>query len=436
MQAKIFHATDHDIDHHQIDKDALYVINRLKDAGFLAYLVGGGVRDLLIKKTPKDFDISTSARPEQIKQLFGRNCILIGRRFRLAHVRFGRKILEVATFRSGENDSDLIIQDNVWGSPEQDVLRRDFTINGLFYDPSNHSVIDFVGGWDDIHKKILRTIGEPQVRFKQDPVRMIRLLKFQARLNFGVLPEVQEALNRCKEELVKSSPARILEEIFKMLESGYSSAFFHLMTQTGLLEHIFPCLMHFMEGKHGKEIFLYLNCTDQINRHSKKLLDRSILTCGMLFPILQREIQSQYLDKKKIPHIGEIMALTSSLIKGFVTSSFSHFPKRNSVAMSFILSMQYRLTPLSGRRHPRPKLMRNKEFELALIFLKIRSCVDSSVQPAYEYWREQYKLIERPTHHERRPHHHARKEAHPTQDDLDDDLDLDIDLDDEEGEEG
>ena len=252
MQAKIFHATDHDIDHHQIDRDALYVINRLKEAGFEAYLVGGGVRDLLIKKTPKDFDISTSARPEQIKQLFGRNCILIGRRFRLAHVRFGHKILEVATFRAGENDSDLIIQDNVWGSPEEDVMRRDFTINGLFYDPTNHSVIDFVGGWEDIHKKVLRTIGEPNVRFKQDPVRMIRLLKFQARYNFEIVPEVQKALTNCKEELIKSSPARILEEIFRMLESGYSSPFFHLMTSNRTARIYFSLFDSFYAGQTWK----------------------------------------------------------------------------------------------------------------------------------------------------------------------------------------
>lgn len=418
MQAKIFHATDHDIDHHQIDKDALYVINRLKDAGFEAYLVGGGVRDLLIKKTPKDFDISTSARPEQVKQLFGRNCILIGRRFRLAHVRFGRKILEVATFRAGENESDLIVQDNVWGTAEKDVLRRDFTINGLFYDPSSHSVIDYVGGWEDIHNRVLRTIGEPCVRFKQDPVRMIRLLKFQARYNFKVIEEAQSALISCREELIKSSPARILEEIFRMLESGYSSTFFHLMTQTGLLEHIFPCLTHFLHGKYGKEIYHYLDIADQINLHSKKPLDRSLLTCCMLFPVFEHELKTQYLDKGQMPHIGEIMLLTTSLIKGFVTSSFSHFPKRNSLAMSFILSTQYRLTPVSGRRHPRPKLMHNREFEMALIFLKIRAFISPKLQEAYEYWREQYKQIIRHIPPEPRAHHHQRPPRHQAQDEF------------------
>lgn len=400
MQAKIFHATDHDIDHHQIDKDALYVINRLKEAGFEAYLVGGGVRDLLIKKTPKDFDISTSARPEEIKKLFGRNCILIGRRFRLAHVRFGRKILEVATFRSGENDSDLIIQDNVWGTPEEDVMRRDFTINGLFYDPSTHSVIDYVGGWEDIHNKVLRTIGDPYVRFKQDPVRMIRLLKFQVRYNFEIVDEVQQALLKCKEDVTKSSSARILEEIFRMLESGYSSPFFHRMTHTGILDHIFPTLTPFLRGKKGTEIYHYMNIADQINLQSKKPLERSILTCNLLFPILEEEVKKLYLDQGKFPHLGEIMLLISSLIKDFLTSSFSHFPKRNSVAMIFILSTQYRLTPLSGRRHPRPSLMRNKEFDLALIFLKIRSFIDPTLKENYHYWREQYHQVRRQNHRE------------------------------------
>src|SRR5262249_1655161 len=154
VKPKIYHAQDHHIDLNLIDPDALYVLDRLRAAGFVAYLVGGSVRDLLVKKMPKDFDISTSALPEQIKALFKRPCILIGRRFRLAHIRFGRKIIEVSTFRTGENVEDLILQDNVWGSPEEDVLRRDFTINGLFYDSADQTVIDYVGGWEDIQEGV------------------------------------------------------------------------------------------------------------------------------------------------------------------------------------------------------------------------------------------------------------------------------------------
>lgn len=411
VKPKVYLATDHDIDHNMLDSDALYVINRLKAAGFEAYLVGGGVRDLLVKKIPKDFDISTSAKPEEIKQLFTRNCILIGRRFRLAHIRFGHKIMEVSTFRSGDNESDLIVHDNQWGTPEEDVLRRDFTINGLFYDPSNHSVIDYVGGWDDIHQKVLRTIGNPDIRFKQDPVRMIRLLKFQARFGFEILPEVNSALLRCKEEIVKSSPARILEEIFRMLESGASSRFFHLMTQSGILELLFPCLTHFLQGKNGSEVYRFLSSADQIHQmNPKRLLDRSILTSCLLFPILEHEIRTQYLDKKTIPHIGEIMILTSTLIKGFVTSSFSHFPRRLSALMGFILATQFRMTPLSGKKHPRPKIFRNKEFEFALKFLKLRSFVHKELYETYTYWRDLYKQNEK--HGERKAHHpsHSHRE--------------------------
>ena len=254
MQPKIYHATDHDIDANAIDQDAVKVIQRLLDAGFSAYLVGGGVRDLLLKKRPKDYDISTSARPEQIKQLFQRQCILIGRRFRLAHIRFGHKIFEVSTFRSGENDSDLIVQDNCWGTPEEDVLRRDFTINGMFYSPSTHTVIDYVGGWEDIHKRILRSIGDPYVRFKQDPVRMIRLLRFLTRTGFTVDADTKGALLQLSHEITKSSPARILEEMLKMLESGYSSPFFHEMFKANLLKPLFPSLTAFLNGNHGKEV--------------------------------------------------------------------------------------------------------------------------------------------------------------------------------------
>ncbi len=226
MHPKIYYASEHDIDSTLVDPDAALVIKKLREAGFSAYLVGGSVRDLLIKKTPKDYDISTSARPEQIKQLFQKNCLLIGRRFRLAHLRFGRKIFEVSTFRTGENHSDLILQDNIWGTEEEDVLRRDFTINGLFYDPASHHVIDYVGGWEDIHQGTLRTIGDPEVRFRQDPVRMLRFLKFRARFGFNIDPLAKKALIHCREEILKSSPARLLEELLQDVRIWSCSPFF------------------------------------------------------------------------------------------------------------------------------------------------------------------------------------------------------------------
>lgn len=406
MHPKIYHATEHDINHGLIDPDAIHVIQKLRDAGFSAYLVGGSVRDLLIKKSPKDYDISTSARPEQIKHLFGRNCLLIGRRFRLAHIRYGHKILELSTFRSGENESDLILQDNVWGTEEEDVRRRDFTINGLFYDPSTHTVIDYVGGWEDIHKGILRSIGDANIRFKQDPVRMIRLLKFRARFGFDIDPDARKALVNCRSEITKSSAARLLEEILRMLESGASASFFNLMNEAGLLELLFSSLAHFLKGKQGKEIYLLLTSADKMNRKNlKSPLDRSVLTACLLYPIICQEIQTQFLDKDRTPHAGDITLLAATVTKDVLTSSFTHFPRRISSTTAFLLATQFRLTPISPKKHHRPKVIRHKEFKLALDFLEIRACVDKKLVETYNTWKQIYKQQER--HGEHKAHHPA-----------------------------
>lgn len=405
MKPKIYHATDHDIDPAQVDPDALSTIKKLQDAGHTAYLVGGSVRDLLVKKAPKDYDISTSARPEQIKQLFQRNCLLIGRRFRLAHIRFGHKVFEVSTFRAGLNESDLIVHDNQWGSEEEDALRRDFTINGLFYDPSRHAVIDYVNGWEDIHNKLLRVIGDPVTRFKQDPVRMIRLLKFKARFSFEIEMEARKALVDCTDEILKSSPARILEEILRMLESGASAPFFHLMTESGMLGMLFPPLSHFLMGPHGNEVYRHLVCADKINqgKGQKAILDRSVLTACLLYPILEKEIETQYLKKDLLPTFNDVMLLTSSIIKAVLTSSFSHFPRRISSSAAFIMGTQYRLTPLAGKRNFRSKLVSHHEFEWALQLLKIRAHVNERLIETYTGWKQ--ALRQSSKHGERRSHH-------------------------------
>lgn len=406
MQPKIYHASDHDIDPVLIDADALYILKKLKEAGFLAYLVGGSVRDLLVKKAPKDFDISTSARPEEIKRVFQKNCMLIGRRFRLAHIRLGRRIFEVSTFRAGDNDGDLIVHDNIWGSPEEDVLRRDFTINGLFYDPEAHSVIDFVGGWEDIHKRLLRTIGEPTIRFKQDPVRMIRLLKFQARFDFAIDNSTQQALTKCHQEILKSSPARILEEILRMLESGASEPFFKLMNDCHLLELLFPCLSYFLQGNHSQYVYKLLNAADQIHqKKDRKPIHRAVLTACLLFPILEQEIYSTFHKIGQTPNFGQVMMLTSTIIKAVLISSFSHFPKRLSMETNFIISSQYRMIPPAGKRHQNPRLLHNKEFSLALSFLKIRAIADRKLMEDYDWWNHLYRQAESQSNH--REHHHA-----------------------------
>ena len=265
MDQKVIPFEIHQLPIQKVDVHALYVMEKLKQAGYVAYLVGGSVRDLLLNHTPKDFDISTSAKPEEIKKLFN-NCILIGRRFRLAHVRFGKKILEVSTFRAGDPEKEeLILRDNVWGYPEEDALRRDFTINGLFYDPSNQTIIDYVDGYTDIKRKYLRTIGQPFVRFKQDPVRMLRLLKFQARFGLEVDPDAHIALVECREEIVKSSPARIVEEMLRMLESGAAKSFIQLLTHHGLMSHLLPGIASFIEKEQESDlIYCFLQEIDSV----------------------------------------------------------------------------------------------------------------------------------------------------------------------------
>jgi poly(A) polymerase len=242
MSPRILPRPEHIISRKDIDPDALKVMYRLKNQGFLAYLVGGGVRDLLLARRPKDFDIGTSAHPAAVKRLF-RNCFVVGRRFRLCHVRFGSKVIEVSTFRRqapAEEGETLIRRDNTFGTPEEDAFRRDFTVNALFYDIASFSVIDYVGGLEDLQKRVIRTIGEAGVRLQEDPVRMLRAVALAARLGFTIDRDTVEAIHALRGEIVKSSPARILEELYKILRQGASRKTFELLFEHGLLAYILP----------------------------------------------------------------------------------------------------------------------------------------------------------------------------------------------------
>lgn len=410
MQPIIY--SDLSLDKNLVDRDALQAIHRLKQAGFMAYLVGGGVRDLLLNRTPKDFDISTSARPEEIKRLFGRQCILIGRRFRLAHLRFGHKILEVSTFRTGEMSDDLITHDNVWGTEQEDVLRRDFTINGLFYDPETHSVIDYVGGWHDLQKGVLHTIGDAEVRFKQDPVRMIRLLKFQARFGFKISDEVKTGLNNCLSEITKSSPARVLEEMLRMLESCSSAPFFELMLECGLMQKLFPSLAEAFLGKQGPTMLRYLEAVDTVNKQAAKFpIERPILVAALVYPLIEEEIHSRFTQSGRTPHLGEILNTTSIVIRDVILASFYHFPRRISAMMNYILSTQYRLTPIKSKKQHPARLFRIREFPMALRLLKIRAMINPELQNTYISWREGFRhfLRQEDMHVHRHRSSHERK---------------------------
>lgn len=397
MSQKTYPFEEHRLDIEKVDPDALHVMEKLRSNGHLAYLVGGGVRDLLLNQTPKDFDISTSAKPEEIKQLF-RNCILIGRRFRLAHIRFGKKILEVSTFRTGDTENDeLIVRDNEWGTPEEDVLRRDFTINGLYYDPSTQEVIDYVGGYPDLQKKVLRTIGQPFVRFRQDPVRMLRMLKFQARFQFDVDPAAKVALLECRKEITKSSSARIQEELLRMLESGASESFFRYLTEHGFLHLMMPSFGEFMESEEGEEVFAYLKEIDTtFHDPSREPLSRPVLLSCLVYPLLEERIEVRYIDREKIPHLGEICKETIEQIDEIFLPFFL-LSRRIKGSLISILTSQYRLTPLERKKTARIRIPNDPEFPLAIQFFEVRCALEPAFKSAWEKWNDALGTPDQPT---------------------------------------
>ncbi len=244
---RIIPRSEHSISRKNISDETLKVLYRLHSLGYKAYLVGGGVRDLYLGKTPKDFDIGTDARPGRLKKIF-RNCRIIGRRFRIAHVFFpGNKIVEVATFRSGEvhtihKPSGTVLIDNQYGTPEEDAKRRDLTINGLFYDIGTYSIIDYVGGVEDLEKRVIRTIKDPDASLREDPVRMVRALRHAARTGFHIEENTCQAIQRNRQELLKANPSRLMEEVYKDLRGGAAAPFFWKMLEVQLLETFLPAL--------------------------------------------------------------------------------------------------------------------------------------------------------------------------------------------------
>ncbi|MBP1719711.1 MAG: poly(A) polymerase [Deltaproteobacteria bacterium] len=258
---RIVPRADHSISRRNIDPEALKVLYRLWDHGFVSYLVGGCVRDLLLGKTPKDFDLATDAHPQQIKEVF-RNSRLIGRRFRIAHVFFrGGKYIEVSTFRrksefEEEEENPHPQGENTFGTPEEDALRRDITINGIFYSPRDFSLIDYVGGLEDLQNGIIRCIGDPDEKFQQDPVRMIRVVRHAARTRFRIEEKTYQAMLRHVGELDLCSRSRVRDEFLRDLCEGSAEASIHLMLKTGILLALFPPLTCLTENSVPEDFFL------------------------------------------------------------------------------------------------------------------------------------------------------------------------------------
>jgi poly(A) polymerase len=302
VEPRIIPREEHPLSRRDIDPDALKVLYRLRQFEHTAYLVGGSVRDLLLGRRPKDFDIGTSAHPYQVKKLF-RNCWIIGRRFRLAHVKFGQKVIEVATFRRqvapGEEvvqdgvpapdpttpeGEHLIHRDNTFGTPEEDAFRRDFTINALFYDIATFAVIDYVGGLDDLRAAVVRSIGDPDVRLREDPVRMLRAIALASRLDFSIEPTLLQSIRTHRHEIAKSALPRLLEEYYKILRAGSAEKTFRMLADVGLLEPISSELHHGADD----DLWRSLAALDAYRRQfesTPETLTNPILLGSLLIPL-------------------------------------------------------------------------------------------------------------------------------------------------------
>jgi poly(A) polymerase len=409
VEPRVVPRAAHTLSRRDIDPDALKVLYRLRQADHAAYLVGGSVRDLLIGRRPKDFDIGTSAHPYQVKKLF-RNCWIIGRRFRLAHVKFGQKIIEVATFRRqvapteerrdgspeegpmpGEGVSDapdhLVHRDNTFGTPEEDAFRRDFTINALFYDIATFSVIDYVGGLEDLRDGIVRAIGDPEVRFREDPVRMMRAVALASRLEFRMDPLVLDAIRTHRHEIARSSAPRLLEEYYKILRAGSAERTFRELARLGLLE---PISAELHRGA-AESLWQSLAALDDYRRRfesSPETLTNAILLGSLLVPLGFSPNQGRFEDRYRPRAHGRHGSLggprqsEESLPDG---SRLGGLPlaRRDLERLRQLLALQRRLHDISASPRARGTLLNRSIFREALTWLEIHG----GAPDAIDQWR-------------------------------------------------
>jgi len=399
---------EHNISRQDIDKPALDVLYGLKRAGYEAYLVGGCVRDLLLGLEPKDFDVVTNAEPEEIKAVFKRNCQLIGRRFRLAHVRYGRTVIEVATFRgqgNGQNrqdyfgrngkqsgkarevdDTGRLVRDNVYGTIEEDVWRRDFTVNALYYNIRDFSIIDYTGGLDDIDFGELRLIGDPETRYREDPVRMIRAIRFAAKLGFKIEKQTEKPIMELAYLFEEVSNARLFEEVLKLFHSGVAIQVFEKLRHFGLFSHLFPLtdkmLENESEGFPRMLVIEALKSTDQRIR-AGKTVNPSFLFSAMLWEPMQQRKQIHLNDG--LPPQDAFHAAANDVIEQQIKRTA--IPKRFTAQMRDIWNLQHRLPNRHGSKAQ--KLQEHPRFRAAYDFLGIRvEAGETDLADLFDWWTE------------------------------------------------
>jgi poly(A) polymerase len=366
------------IDLNRLDQDARRAVQRLQSRGFEAYLVGGCVRDLLLDRRPKDFDIATAARPQQVKRTFPRNSRIIGRRFKLAHLHFdnNQKILEVSTFRrtpqlDGEDSDDLlIVRDNEFGNAQEDALRRDFTVNALFLDPHEDRIIDYAEGLEDLRNATIRTIGEPVVRFREDPVRILRAAKFSGRLNFRVDPGTLEAMAQVAPDLTRAAPPRLLEEILRLLRGAHALDSFQLLRDIGALKVILPVVADFLaeaDQAHREVFWRILEALDhQIDAGTSV---GSPVLLGTLFTLPISALS----ERDGTRGVGTI---TEEVLGPF--SNALRLPRRDAGCLKRICGVQHRFTNQGKRRFKIASFLRDPYFADALQLFEL-TCMATGV---------------------------------------------------------
>ncbi len=401
--------SDHTISRAEISPNALKVLYRLREAGYQAFLVGGAVRDLLLGIRPKDFDVATDALPEEVRRLF-RNCRLIGRRFRLAHVHFGSEIIEVATFRAaaaperedadnGDGEGEFpaevdtehravdhkgrILRDNIYGSIEEDVWRRDFTANGLYYNVEDFSVWDFVGGVEDVRTRRLRLIGDPDARYREDPVRMLRAVRFAAKLDFSIESGTEDPIRRLAYLLDGVPPARLFDECLKLFLSGFGAKSYRLLRQYGLFEHLFPrsaaafSLPPYAYAQDMLEIGL-ANTDARIAED--KAVTPTFLFALLLWGAVLREMNEQ--QAGPAPDLAQLVQACDTVLKA--QQSRVAIPRRFAVPMRELLMLQPRFNRRSGVKCL--SILQHPRFRAAYDFLLVRAQAGAAEPELAEWW--------------------------------------------------
>jgi poly(A) polymerase len=386
----IIDRNQHNISRKSISEAALKVLYRLTNSGFRACLVGGGVRDLLLGIKPKDFDIATDATPEQIRELF-KNSRIIGRRFRLVHIRFGREIIEVATFRSHSSDSPKtelntegrILRDNTFGDIEDDAIRRDFTANALYYDIANFSILDYTNGLKDVETRTLRLIGDAETRYQEDPVRMLRAIRFAAKLDFEIEALAGEAILYCGHLLAGVPPARLFDETVKLFHSGNATRVFELLRSYNLLRYLFPALDELLQGEPGEAMldFVDQGLVNTDNRINQELhVSPAFIFAILLWPAVHDQAMQIQSDKLRI--VPALLQAGSDVM----SRQLKHIsiPRRYSQMARDIWTAQPKFQRTQGK-HP-SRLLSLPCFRAAFDFMCIQSMVSLIPGNLCQWW--------------------------------------------------